>query len=345
MKIPRWIPAVLIVAVLSAAAVFVVLKFVIGTEGGKISSNQFPSGLNSLPQPPAMKIREVNGMQKEEGCNTMVIGYDQLLQKQNYQENEKNDFVEKNLFVVLEGWIYDPVSRTPASEVFVDLGYKSYPVDYGFARKDLKTGPLRNTGFKCLIPLSDLFYSPKKIHLKVINAARTGFYESETYTISVLKRRFVSMNGIPQNIEKTRHVVDEIQGEPFSEETVYTNYRTPFFTVKGWAVDDLSDGPAGGFYVSVDNMAFFPAAYGFERMDVVRAFDKYQFLFSGYEVCIPTTNIPDGLHLLNFWVIGQKLNMCHLSALKAQFYITNTNVQPLSNFIEIPTSSAGVTNP
>jgi hypothetical protein len=89
-------------------------------------------------------------------------------------------------------------------------------------------------------------------------------------------------------------------------------------TVEGWAVDELSQGPADQVYLLLDGKVEGVAYYGYVRPDVAEQYDNYRYLFSGWKISIPSSNVALGCHELavrvltanHYYTIASATDLC-----------------------------------
>ena len=91
--------------------------------------------------------------------------------------------------VVLDGFGFDPVAKTPAKGVDVIVDGKAYGTTYGAARADVaaffKTPALVAVGFRTTLPAGALAPGAHTAVVRVISADGTGYYDSPVLPFEV----------------------------------------------------------------------------------------------------------------------------------------------------------------
>jgi hypothetical protein len=91
--------------------------------------------------------------------------------------------------ILLSGFGFDPVAKTPAKGVDVVIDGKAYAASYGAAREDVanyfKSPGLTATGYTVTLPAGFLVNGPHKIAVRVIAADGTGYFESPPIPFTV----------------------------------------------------------------------------------------------------------------------------------------------------------------
>lgn len=84
--------------------------------------------------------------------------------------------------VLLDGFGFDPVTKTPAKGVDIVIDGKAYPTAYGRARNDVaayfKTPALANVGFRTVLPAGSLAPGPHTAIVRVVASDGKGYYDS-----------------------------------------------------------------------------------------------------------------------------------------------------------------------
>ena len=241
-------------------------------------------------------IDKINDLDVRSIPQPFIIYTNQLLYKNTLSGNN-----EKNLFLSVRGWAVDPVANNVAGGVIAEVNKMQYKAIYGLVPENATNYPGQpaKSGFRCLIPLSDITYFPRVLSIKVVNNDKTGYYVSpKTLTFVIMDEPLPSLKGINKLEQTTRNNLDSINGMPVSGgNAAVIDRASPLITISGWAVDSVEGYLAGGVYISIDSNDI-PAVYGFERMDVAGSQDNLQYTFSGYQLNIRTDSLPDGPHTL-----------------------------------------------
>ncbi len=92
--------------------------------------------------------------------------------------------------------------------------------------------------------------------------------------------------------------IDVINGRPPAD-AAYGKIdaaQTPEITISGWVIDDQTQKPAEGLFVSIDGTQDFPATYGIDRKDVADYFKNPAIRYCGFRAAIPAAQVAKGRH-------------------------------------------------
>jgi hypothetical protein len=91
--------------------------------------------------------------------------------------------------VLLDGFGFDPIAKTPAKGVDVVIDGKAYGTKYGKARQDVaayfKTPALVNVGFSTTLPAGTLAPGAHMAIVRVVAADGKGYYDSPAVAFEV----------------------------------------------------------------------------------------------------------------------------------------------------------------
>jgi hypothetical protein len=91
--------------------------------------------------------------------------------------------------IVLDGFGFDPVARTPGKGVDVVVDGKAYGAAYGAARKDVatyfKAPGLVDVGFKAILPVGTLAAGRHTVTVRVVAADGKGYFDSPAVPFEV----------------------------------------------------------------------------------------------------------------------------------------------------------------
>lgn len=96
--------------------------------------------------------------------------------------------------------------------------------------------------------------------------------------------------------------IDIINGQPVPKESSVI-INTQEITMGGWAVDQQSQSPAGGVYITVDGKQDVSTVYGSERKDVADVQKNSRYRNSGFAASILTSTLEKGHHTLGLKIL------------------------------------------
>lgn len=99
--------------------------------------------------------------------------------------------------------------------------------------------------------------------------------------------------------------IDQVNGRPTSDPAFgkIDSKQATDIAVSGWVIDEQSQKPAEGVFISIDGKEDFPASYGVDRKDVADYFKNGAIRYSGFNASIPVSKIEKGRHSLSLKIV------------------------------------------
>ena len=277
---------------------YMFLIFSCTSQRGKEQTFDFRKELMNLSKRNVMasaKIEEINGF-KIYDYNLPVI-------------LEKADLIKKDneLFVKIKGWAIDTATGKPASIVYIDINNKLFKAEYGLKRHNVADESIKNSGFECILPVSEIGFFPRQVSLVVVTSDKKGYYENrDILWLSIVEKNVRSFEGL-QILTNPGCILDSINNVivyTITNKISFNIADTKYLSFSGWAIDSLASDLAGGVYIVIDKTNMFRALYGLKRIDVAEYFNTPQYMYSGFRCNIPIEKVGKGSHKLKLYVIN-----------------------------------------
>ncbi len=226
-------------------------------------------------------------------------------QKQIFKKGAKIVMTEgQNLEV--SGWAIEESAKAAPSVAYLQVDQFARARGPLFARPDvaatLKNPQYERSGFNIIVPSALLREGTHRLAFLLEDQSREGYYVDPAWSTVVVQSRRLLPAAAHELPEATAYALDEIVvgRRPLTEtnETpalATVNAADPI-TLRGWAIDKLSGGVAGGVSAVIDAKKDVAGVYGSQRPDVASALGNDAFAPSGFLITIPANSLSKGVH-------------------------------------------------
>jgi len=90
---------------------------------------------------------------------------------------------------------------------------------------------------------------------------------------------------------------------PLQKHVVLDRKTQPTLNFAGWAIDFEGRGPCPAVYLNIDNQTDIPSGVGIPRRELVRAFRRNSYLYSGFGGTFRSDAIPAGVHTVSLKIV------------------------------------------
>jgi hypothetical protein len=206
----------------------------------------------------------------------------------------------------VSGWAIEESAKAAPSVAYLQVDQFARARSPLEARPDvaamLKNPQYEKSGFNIVVPSALLPEGTHRLAFLLEDQNNAGYYVDPAWSTVVVQSRKLLLRTAHELPEPTAYALDEIvvARRPLSNASATPALATldadEPVTLRGWAIDKLSGGVAGGVSAVIDGRKDVAGVYGSQRPDVASALGNDAFAPSGFLITIPAGSLSKGVH-------------------------------------------------